>query len=428
MLNKSSYLLSIAVLLAACEGSDAPTDATGRLSVWAHAGQAAERATLEEQVARFDAAQPDLAVDLTFVPERTYNAQLQAAAIAGDLPDVLELDGPFVANYAWQGHLVPLDTLLAEQTRSDLLPSILAQGNYRGRLYAVGTFDSGLALYARRSVLDAAGARVPLSPDEAWTVSEFDRLLQRLAAGDPDGAVLDLKLNYPDEWFSYALSPLLQSAGGDLIERDGYQTAAGVLNGPEALAAMSAVQNWLYNGWVDPNVDDAAFVSGRVALSLAGHWEYRRYRDALGEDLALLPLPDLGHGSRTGQGSWVWSVSENSRDPQAAARFIEFLLEPEEVLKMADANGAVPATRTAVSRSPWYGPGGELRLFVTQLAEGYAVPRPATPAYPVISSAFRRAFADIRDGAPVQEALDRAVQVIDRDVRDNQGYAPAPRL
>jgi len=61
---------------------------------------------------------------------------------------------------------------------------------------------------------------------------------------------------------------------------------------------------------------------------------------------------------------------------------------------------------------------------VTQLAEGYAVPRPQTPAYPVISSAFRRAFADIRSGAPVRQVLDDAVVLIDQDIRDNQGYAP----
>jgi multiple sugar transport system substrate-binding protein len=70
---------------------------------------------------------------------------------------------------------------------------------------------------------------------------------------------------------------------------------------------------------------------------------------------------------------------------------------------------------------------GPLHLFVVQLTEGYAVPRPQTPGYPVISNAFRRAFADIRNNADVRAALDRAVAVIDQDIRDNRGYpAPAP--
>ena len=57
-----------------------------------------------------------------------------------------------------------------------------------------------------------------------------------------------------------------------------------------------------------------------------------------------------------------------------------------------------------------------------QLKAGVTVPRPQSAAYPIISSAFERAFRDIRDGTDVKGALDRAVRVIDADIRDNGGY------
>lgn len=66
------------------------------IEVWAHAGQRRERAVLLDQVARFNAAHPDLQVRLTLIPEGSYNAQVQAAAVAGELPDLLEFDGPFL--------------------------------------------------------------------------------------------------------------------------------------------------------------------------------------------------------------------------------------------------------------------------------------------------------------------------------------------
>lgn len=420
-----NLLVSVLILFAGCsEQQDDQTRGATLLSVWAHAGQAAERRTIEQQVARFNTAQTDVHAQLTFIPERSYNAQIQAAAIAGELPDLLEFDGPFLYNYVWQGHLQPLDRLLSAETQTELLRSITEQGHYLNRLYGVGTFDSGLGLYARRSALEAAGLRLPTGPENAWTGDEFSAVLTALAERDEDGMVLDLKLNYSGEWFTYAFSPLLQSAGGDLIDRTDYQSAQNLLNGPQAVAAMQALQRWFTQGFVDPNLDDAAFVSGRVALSWVGHWEYPRYAEALGDDLVVLPLPDLGNGSRTGQGSWVWGVTQRCSNPKAAARLLEFLLQPDEILAMASANGAVPATRRAIERSPLYGEGGPLHLFSRQLREGFSVPRPQTPAYPVITSAFQQAFADIRNSGDVQAALNRATEAIDQDIRDNKGYPP----
>lgn len=405
-------------------GCDAHYDPRPVLEAWAHVGQEGERRVLLQQVQRFNATRSDFRVSLNFVPERTYNAQVQAAAVAGDLPDLLELDGPYLASYVWRGQLQPLEPHLPTALLGDLLPSIVAQGRYAGHLYGVGVFDSGLGLYARPSRLAAVTARLPRDPGQAWSAVEFDAVLAGLAAADPDGAVLDLKLNYPPEWFTFAYAPVLQSAGADLIDRRDYQRASGVIDSPPAVAAMQRVQNWLRGGWVDPNLDDAAFTTGRVALSWAGHWEYARYRAALGDDLAVLPLPDFGKGSRSGQGSWLWGIARYCQRPADAAAFIAFLLEPEEILKMVATNQAVPARFTALQRSSLYRPGAPLRLFARQLIEGFTVARPQTPAYPVISSAFQQAFYAIWDGTPPAQALAQAAVLIEQDIADNQGYPP----
>lgn len=418
-------LLAVALLVTGCDSGrqQAAPEARPVLEVWIHSGQPAERTTIQDQVKRFNESQDAVTAHLTILPEGTYNAQVQAAALAGELPDVLEFDGPFVYNYAWQGRLVTLDDLLPADLRDDLLPSIIAQGTYQGHLYSVGTFDSGLGLWADRRALKAAGVRIPQRVNDAWSADEFSRVLTRLAANDPDGAVLDLKLNYTGEWYTYAFSPVIQSAGADLIARRGKAHSGGVLDSPEAVAALRRVQEWIQGGFVDPNLDDAAFVEGRVALSWVGHWEYPRYHKALGDNLVLLPLPDFGHGSRTGQGSWNWGITTRARDPAAAMELLRFLLRPKEVLAMTGANGAVPATRSAIQRSALYQSGGPLHLFVQQLEQS-AVPRPRTPAYPVITSAFQEAFNRIRNGGDVKAALQRAAKAIDQDLRDNQGYPP----
>jgi len=345
--------------LAACTRGGAP-EGTGEtagktagpvaVAVWFHTGQPAERDTLTAQVKAFNTRQGEYRVDLTLIPEGTYNAQVQAAALAGDLPDLLDMDGPLMASYAWSGALRPLEGLIPAETVADLIPSIVTQGTWNGHLYGAGTYDSGLGLWADRDKLAAAGIPLPTGPDDAWSAERFGEVLAALAARDPDGQVLDLKLNYKGEWFTYAFSPLLVSAGADLIDRKALK-AEGTLDGPRAVGALSRVQGWITGGYVDPDVDDAAFTSGRVALSWAGHWEYARYRAALGDRLVLLPLPDFGRGSRTGQGSWQWGITAGARQPGAAAAFLAYLLEPGPVRDMSDANAAPPATRTATAAS-----------------------------------------------------------------------------
>ena len=419
-----SFVLSVLatsfiLFLSGCEKG--PVSEKTTISVWFHTGRPEEKRVIEGQVARFNESQDTIRVELTLIPEGDYNLQVQSAAADGKLPDLLDLDGPYLYNYAWKGHLMPIDDLLPADIKSDLLPSIIKQGTYEGKLYSIGTFDSGLGLYASREKLAQVGARISSSPQDAWTADEFEAILSKLAAIDPDGMVLDIRLDYRGEWYTYAFSPIIQSAGADLIDRSDFQTAVNVLNSPEAVRGLTHLQQWLNKGYIDPNTDTQSFVEGNVALSWCGHWEYPRYLDHLADDLILLPLPDFGTGSKTGMGSWNWSITSKCKEPGAAMEFLGFLLKTNEVLAMTNANGAVPATGSAIAASDLYGENGPLHLFVSQLRTS-AVPRPQTPAYPVITSAFQQAFLDIRNNVDVKTALDKAVAVIEEDLRDNEGY------
>ena len=56
------------------------------------------------------------------------------------------------------------------------------------------------------------------------------------------------------------------------------------------------------------------------------------------------------------------------------------------------------------------------------LSEAQATLRPVTPGYVVQSRVFQKAVSDIADGADVATALDTAVDEIDADIENNQGY------
>jgi multiple sugar transport system substrate-binding protein len=406
--------------------SAAQTNQRKPISVWTHnLLGSVEGDVLAATVAAFEQAQGDYKIELVPIAPEIYADRVTGSVQSGSLPCVLEFDGPYLYNFAWPGYLQPIDRFVSAELRADFLPSIIAQGTFNGQLYSLGQFDSGLAIYGNRQYLTAAGVRIPTF-DQPWNLAEFEEALEKLTALPEVEYAIDMKINYGrGEFYTYGYSPILQSFGGDLIDRQTYQEASGVLDGPQSVEAMQHFQSWFQKGWAGKSTttDDDFYVSKKAALSWVGHWMYNPHAQGLGDNLVLLPMPDFGHGPKTGMGSWNWGITSNCQDPDGAWAFIEHLLSPEEILRMTNANGAVPARRSALAQSELYGEAGLLHLFVQQLESDRAVPRPATPAYATISTAFAKAIENIVNGADVQTELTQAAQKIDQDIKEHQGYS-----
>ena len=412
------YVLALLAALLVSGAALAQTE----LSLWYHgAGNPVERAILVNIIDDFNASQGEWQVVLEEFPQAAYNPSIVAAALAGTLPDIIDVDGPVMPNWAWSGYMQPLD--LPEGALDGFLPGAI--GTWDGEVYAVGLWDAAKAIYARRSVLEANGIRIP-TLDAPWTFEEFDGILETLqATGDFDYA-FDVGMAWTGEWYPYAFSPFLQSFGGDLIDRDTYLTAEGVLNGPEAVAFGNWWQS-LFDRGLTPGTsqDDAqretGFIDGRYALQWNGNWAAIPALEAFGDDMLFLPAPDFGNGPTIGAASWQFGVSATSDHPAGANAFIAFALQDEYLAAFSDGIGLVPSTVSAAAMTENYGPGGPLEVFYS-LSEQQALIRPPTPAYVNIALVFEKAMADIADGADVQDTLDAAVDEIDRDIRNNDGY------
>ena len=401
--------------------SDAQTRA---VTVWTHEHvNSREFAVLADAAAKFNERQRAYRVELLSSLYTNYEKWIQGAAINGTLPCLLEFDGPYLHEFVWSGYLQPLDRYATPELRSDLLPSILAQGTHRGRLYSLGQYESGLALWGNRRYLAAAGVRIP-TLDAPWSLTEFEHALQKLQALPGIDYAIDMgAYSASDEFYTYAYSPILQSFGGDLVDRKAGGTAGQVLDGRQSIAAMQHFQHWFKQGWARAELERASRLPTRkAALAWTGNWMYFEYHRALGEDLVLLPLPDLGHGVKTGTGSWAWAISSTCRDPDGAWAFLNFLLSPEEILRMTNSSGTMPARRSVLARSSLYGAAGPMRIFVKELDAGMGVPRPATPAYGTISAAFAAATVGIIAGGNVDAELSNAAHRIDAEIARRHGY------
>ncbi|MGP6090057.1 sugar ABC transporter substrate-binding protein [Antarctobacter jejuensis] len=408
--------------LAASTALAGAATAQTELTLWYHgAGNDVESGLLNTVIADFNSGQSDWTVTVESFPQQSYNDSVVASALAGNLPCILDVDGPVMPNWAWAGYLQPLP--ISEEAIEGHLDATI--GRWNGEVYSVGLWDAAVALYTRQSTLDELGLRTP-TLEQPWSQDEFMAALDAAKASGNYDYALDLGTAWTGEWYPYAFSPFLQSFGGDIVDRSNYASAEGVLNSDAAIAFGEWWQSLFADGYApgtsqDPADRDSGFIEGKYAFSWNGNWAAAATLDGGVDDVRFLPAPDFGNGPKIGAASWQFGVSSACEHPEGAAAFVEHALQDKYMAAFSDGIGLIPATKEAAQMTEKYADGGPLAVFFDLSAE-QAMVRPVTPGYVVAAKVFEKALADIANGADVADTLDAAVDEIDKDIESNQGY------
>ena len=414
------FKLTASALLASTVLAGSASAAT-ELAMWYHgAGNEVESGIINQIIDDFNASQSDYTIALESFPQGAYNDAVQAAALAGNLPDIIDVDGPVMPGWAWAGYIAPLP--IDQDHFANFLPG--TKGIWNDTLYSIGLWDAAVAMVTRQSYLDDLGLRTP-TLDNPWSQDEFMAALDAAKASGNFEYAFDLGMAWTGEWYPYAFSPFLQSFGGDMIDRSTYLSAEGALNGDAAIEFGEWWQSLFEGGYAPGTSQDGAdrdtgFNEGKYAFSWNGNWAALGALGAF-DDTVFLPAPDFGNGPKIGAASWQFGVTTASEHPEGAAEFIKFATQDKYLAAFTDGIGLIPATATAAAMTEHYKEGGAMAPFFG-LSEGQALVRPVTPGYAVVAKVFEKALADIANGADVADTLDAAVDEIDADIEKNDGY------
>lgn len=361
--------------------------------------------------------------DIEFIPRNDsgggYSDKINASVMSGDLPDVLTVDGPNIAAYASNGIIRPLAEL-TEDERKEYLNSILEQGTYDDKLYALGAMESSVGLYYNKDILKEAGVEVP-DADHPWTRSEFLEVLEKVkpVVEEKNGYTLDMTFPVGESTIYY-YAPFFWSNGGELVDDSGLQVE-GVFNSSENVETIEYFKILLDKGYMSKVPIDSLFESGRAAFKFDGAWEvntiYNSYPDV---DLGVAPyiVGDDWDGERyTPTGSWAYAASTKTGNIEGATELVKWMSGVESGIMLWEEAKCFPSTYEAFASIDVFQTDDNYNALYNQLSS-YGHPRPKTPVYPQVSTCFQQVLENcVLSGAKPQTELDKSIERINAKLK-----------
>lgn len=316
-----------------------------------------------------------------------YEDKVNAALNSGSLPDVLTLDGPNTAAYADSKIIQPIDKYVGN--KSDVLPSIINQGTYKGKLYAIGYSESGVGIYYNKKMFKEAGISEAELPtlDKSWTWDDFTAISKKLR-DKFNGPAIDMQLSDHSEMSLYSLSPFVWSAGGDITNKAGTKSV-GYFNSAKTASAFQFIQDMVKNGYTTISPKDKGFQTAKYPMLMSGSWTIQeldnQYKDI---DYGILPYPVSPKTKKlvSPTGSWQYAMSASTKKTKAAGALINFLAAKEQMYRTSMKMTVLPA-RKSVSELMMKKVTPNMQFLIKQNQKsGHA--RPVLVKYPQVSRTF----------------------------------------
>ena len=369
----------------------------------------------------FQQANPSVTILHESIPFDDFNNVLQARIGQGDsTPDVFTADMPAVSALVERGFLMDLTDAVGDISGSHL-PASMDAVTVDGRIYALPVSTSTMVMYYNVDLLEQAGLELPgRTPEDRLTWEQvIDMATEAQDAGARWGLLWDqVSRIYQQQTLPESLG------GGDGVGGEDRLTVE--ITNDEWVQAFTfyadAFESGLSpRGVPGPGQTAELFAAGEVAFFAGGPWWVPRLFSQV-EDLnySFTPYPYFEGGEPvTPTGSWAWGVNPNSEHVDIALDFAMFASLTEEGALAAAERQPIPpanteALQTYIGQEAFQTENlrGMGELMGHELAETARI-RPRTVGWIQYESILNRAIEDIRNGAPVAEALQGASEEID---------------
>ena len=360
----------------------------------------------------FEKANPDIKVNLEFVPYEALHDKTIAAAASGGY-DVVLFDVIWPAEYATNGFLQDVTSRINKADVPKIFPGAWTTVMYEGKYYGLPWILDTKYLYYNSEILQKAGIK---APPKTWA-----ELLTQADTIKKKGLV-----KYPIVW-SWAqaeaaicdYTTLLAAYGGKFLDASGnpaFQTGGG-------LKALEYMVDSTKRGLSNPNSKEyleedvrRVFSSGQAAFALNWTYMYNLAQDpkeskVVGK-VGIVPAPGVAGVSTVSavNGSMGLGITAKSQNPDAAWKYITFLTSQPVQEKYAKLS--LPIWKASYT-SPAVTKGQEAVVKAANVSIGAMTTRPTVVRYAEISTVLQKAIQQALLGKMTAKAAleDAAKQV-----------------
>lgn len=292
----------------------------------------------------FEAAHPDVTVDARHIGNyEEIVTQLQAAIPAGRGPDAVIMEVTRYGLFAERGILADLTPYMdADPLKENLYPFAQEIGVYNGKNYIVPFNSSTPVTYVNRDIFARAGfAELP-------PLTTFDEVLtaaQKIQSELGDEGVWGIAA--PGQFTRWGL---VMGNGSELIDRT---TNEILLDTPATIEAYEWMASLVHehglasvDNVTDEDTGGDAFLAGNVGIIFNSTGNFGGNYRALGDALAVLPMP-CNDGCSVPIGGAGIGILESADDEvkKAAYDFMSFAANPESNALWFATTGYMPINR-----------------------------------------------------------------------------------
>jgi multiple sugar transport system substrate-binding protein len=315
-------------------------------------GPASRNQLTKKAIQAYQTAHPNVTIHSAFSDWSSYWDKLNTQIAGGTIPDLIQMDLAYIAQYANQGVIMDLSDLIGRKaidtTKQDT--TLLENSKYNGKLYGIPLGGNYGGLVYDTDLVKEAGVGAPsttMSYDQfaSYTKELSTALKSKGIYGtvDPSGQIMNF-----EAWIRQ-LGKNLYTPDGKL----GFEVAdvAGWFDYWQKMrtsgACVPAQLQASVAGTSGP--DSSLIIQGKAVFDVSWSNQFPSFQGLTKHTLALQMLPTGQQPSLYNKPSQLMSISTKSKNPEIAASFTDFIVNNAKGIQALGLDRGIPGNADAMT-------------------------------------------------------------------------------